>query len=116
MFEAAPVERIPPAGAPAHRRGIDRSDCGAVKLPSPRATLVVAPDSATPAEAAAIVAALVRFAGARAAAAHPVPAGGAVDPWWRAAVLEGVGCEELADDDDPIGAWAGRSPAGWINA
>jgi hypothetical protein len=73
----------------------------------PRAVLIAGAESATPAEAAAIVAALARFA--RESAVPIAAQEQAVDPWWRAALLEGVGCDE--GSDDPIGTWQG-----WINA
>jgi hypothetical protein len=88
------------------RLGVDPSDCGAM-TPHPQAAgVITGAESATPAEAAAIVAALVRFARD---SAVPAPAEEAVDPWWRAAVLEGVGCDDRSDD--PI-----DTRQGWINA
>ena len=57
---------------------------------------LIAP-SASPEEAAAIVAALERFM--RATAPAPVAAG--PDRWRRAAILEGVERERQGDDPDP---------------
>ena len=62
---------------------------------------LIAP-SASPDEAAAIVAALEGFM--RATAPAPAPRGEASDPWLRAAILEGV----RREDD-----WDVRHP--WIN-
>jgi hypothetical protein len=59
---------------------------------------LIAP-SASPAEAAAIVAALERFM--RDTAPRPAPAGESVDPWLRTAMLEGVAREGLGDEPDP---------------
>jgi hypothetical protein len=56
------------------------------------------PPSASPEEAAAIVAALERFMRATAASHPPAQA---PDPWRRAAVLEGVEREGQADPADP---------------
>jgi hypothetical protein len=60
--------------------------------------LQLIPPSASPEEAAAIVAALERFM--RDTAPAPAP-GFAPDPWRRAAILEGVGEEDPADLADP---------------
>ena len=81
-------------------------DCGPVTPPSPAAGTISGPESATPEEAAAIVAALVRLARETAVPARPEQM---VDPWWRAAVLEGVGCDERSHH--PTDTWQG-----WINA
>lgn len=59
---------------------------------------LVAP-SASPEEAAAVVAALERFV--RDTAARPAPPGKADDPWRRAALLEGVERESGGDLPDP---------------
>jgi hypothetical protein len=59
---------------------------------------LIAP-SASPAEAAAIVAALERFM--RDTAPHLAPPVGSVDRWTRAAMLEGVAREGLAAEPDP---------------
>jgi hypothetical protein len=55
--------------------------------------------SASPAEAAAIVAALERFM--RDTAPRTAPPGEAVDPWVRAAMLEGVARKGRSDEPDP---------------
>jgi hypothetical protein len=57
---------------------------------------LIAP-SASPEEAAAIVAALERFMRATA----PAPVAAARDRWRRAAILEGVERERQGDDPDP---------------
>jgi hypothetical protein len=59
---------------------------------------LIAP-SASPIEAAAIVAALERFM--RDTAPRIAPAEQSIDPWLRAAMLEGVAREGLADEPDP---------------
>jgi hypothetical protein len=59
---------------------------------------LIAP-SASPAEAAAIVAALERFM--RDTAPRLTPPSEPVDPWLRVAMLEGVGREGLGDEPDP---------------
>jgi hypothetical protein len=59
---------------------------------------LIAP-SASPSEAAAIVAALERFM--RDTAPRLVPPGERLDPWTRAAMLEGVARESPADVPDP---------------
>lgn len=59
---------------------------------------LIAP-SASPEEAAAVVAALERFM--RATAARPAPAAPAIDPWRSAAILEGVERETAAKLADP---------------
>ncbi len=59
---------------------------------------LIAP-SASPAEAAAIVAALERFM--RDTAPPTTPSAQAVDPWLRAAMLEGVARTGPEDEPDP---------------
>ena len=59
---------------------------------------LIAP-SASPVEAAAIVAALERFM--RDTAPRTVPAAESIDPWLRVAILEGVAREGLGDELDP---------------
>jgi hypothetical protein len=59
---------------------------------------LIAP-SASPEEAAAVVAALERFMRATAPATAPAPQ--ASDPWRRAAILEGVEREAQGDLGDP---------------
>jgi hypothetical protein len=59
---------------------------------------LIAP-SASPAEAAAIVAALERFM--RDTAPRVAPSTEHLDPWARAAMLEGVAREGLGDEPDP---------------
>jgi hypothetical protein len=59
--------------------------------------------AASPAEAAAIVAALERFM--RDTAPHLTPAPASPDPWARAAILEAVGHE-----DDAPSAWGDPLP------
>ncbi|HTA13843.1 MAG TPA: hypothetical protein VK781_03205 [Solirubrobacteraceae bacterium] len=59
---------------------------------------LIAP-SASPAEAAAIVAALERFM--RDTALRLAPPSEGVDPWLRAAMLEGVAREGRSDAPDP---------------
>jgi hypothetical protein len=61
---------------------LERGRAGAARLQ------LIAP-SASPEEAAAIVAALERFMRATAAAPQ-APAADATDAWWRAGILEGV--------------------------
>ena len=63
------------------------------------AHLQLIPHSASPEEAAAIVAALERFM--RATAPGAAGPAAATDPWRRAAVLEGVSREYEADPADP---------------
>jgi hypothetical protein len=57
--------------------------------------------SASPEEAAAIVAALERFMRATAPAPARAPADTAEDPWRRAAILEGISRERRDDVPDP---------------
>lgn len=59
---------------------------------------LIAP-SASPAEAAAIVAALERFMRDTAPAIAPQPQ--RIDPWLRAAMLEAVSYEAPGDEPDP---------------
>ncbi|MGA9875293.1 MAG: hypothetical protein WBQ21_05735 [Solirubrobacteraceae bacterium] len=59
---------------------------------------LIAP-AASPAEAAAIVAALERFM--RDTAPRIAPSAERVDPWLRAAMLEGVAREGRSDEPDP---------------
>ena len=59
---------------------------------------LIAP-SASPEEAAAIVAAIERFV--RATARRPAPAGEALDEWRGVAILEGVEREPEQDAADP---------------
>jgi hypothetical protein len=59
---------------------------------------LIAP-SASPAEAAAIVAALERFM--RDTAPRIAPSAESVDPWLRAAMLEGVARGGRSDEPDP---------------
>jgi hypothetical protein len=59
---------------------------------------LIAP-AASPAEAAAIVAALERFM--RDTAPQPAPPTEHLDPWTRAAMLEGVARAGLGDEPDP---------------
>jgi hypothetical protein len=59
---------------------------------------LIAP-SASPAEAAAIVAALERFM--RDTAPRTAPGAEGIDPWLRAAMLEGVGRADSVEDRDP---------------
>jgi len=73
-------------------------------MPNRRPQLeLLAPDAASPEEAAAIVAALERFM--RATAPPPAAAGEQIDPWRRAALQEGV---------ERGGSWA-DVPDPWIN-
>jgi hypothetical protein len=66
-------------------------------MPNRRPQLELISPSASPAQAAAIVAALERFM--RDTAPPPAPAEQPVDPWLRAAMLEGV--SRRAPDDGP---------------
>jgi hypothetical protein len=68
-------------------------------LPNRRPQLKLIAPSASPAQAAAIVAALERFM--RDTAPPLAPAVQSVDRWTRAAMLEGVTREGLADELDP---------------
>jgi hypothetical protein len=67
-------------------------------MPNRGQRLKLIPASASPEEAAAIVAALERFVSDTAPAARPQPA---PDPWGRAAILEGVAREDPPDLADP---------------
>jgi hypothetical protein len=69
----------------------------AVPARAPRLKLIA--PSASPEEAAAVVAALERFVRATAPAAAPAPEPS--DPWRRAAILEGVEREAQGDLGDP---------------
>jgi hypothetical protein len=64
---------------------------------APKLTLIA--PSASPEEAAAVVAALERFM--RATAPVPAPAAEPADPWRRAAILEGVEREAPGNLGDP---------------
>jgi hypothetical protein len=64
------------------------------------------PASASPDEAAAIVAAIERFM--RATALTPAPAASGPDPWLRAAILEGVAREDGGGSSLDL-------PEPWIN-
>jgi hypothetical protein len=68
-------------------------------MPNRRRQLKLISQSASPEEAAAIVAALERFMRDTA----PAPAAGATgpDPWQRAAILEAVSRDPGADTTDP---------------
>ncbi len=68
-------------------------------MPASDTTLKLIAPSASPEEAAAIVAALERFM--RATAPSSTPADAAADGWHRAAVLEGVEREPGQDTFDP---------------
>jgi hypothetical protein len=69
-------------------------------VPNRRPQLELIAPSASPAEAAAIVAALERFM--RDTAPPPAATREDIDPWLRAAMLEGVG---RALRDDPPDPW-----------
>ena len=69
----------------------------AMPAPTPRLKLIA--PSASPEEAAAVVAALERFM--RATAPAPTPATEPADPWRRVAILEGVEREAQGDLGDP---------------
>jgi hypothetical protein len=68
-------------------------------MPNRRPRLELITPSASPEEAAAVVAALERFM--RATAPAPAGASPPLDPWTRAAILEGVERETAADIADP---------------
>jgi hypothetical protein len=68
-------------------------------MPNRRPQLQLIAPSATPEEAAAVVAALERFM--RATAPVPTAAPEGPDPWLRAALLEGVSRAESVDELDP---------------
>jgi hypothetical protein len=68
-------------------------------MPNRRPKLELIAPSASPTEAAAIVAALERFM--RDTAPRISPAAEGVDPWLRAAMLEGVAREGQVDEPDP---------------
>jgi hypothetical protein len=68
-------------------------------MPERAARLQLIPPSASPEEAAAIVAALERFMRATAPAATAQPQ--AADQWRRAALIEGACREDQGDPGDP---------------
>jgi hypothetical protein len=68
-------------------------------MPNRRPELELIAPSASPEEAAAVVAAVERFM--RATAPVPAAPSEAIDPWRRAAILEGVSREHAADMPDP---------------
>jgi hypothetical protein len=68
-------------------------------VPNRRPQLKLVAPSATPQEAAAIVAALERFM--RATAPPPAPAAQPADRWQRAAILEGISRDQQDDVPDP---------------
>jgi len=68
-------------------------------MPNRRPQLELIAPSASPAEAAAIVAALERFM--RDTAPSLAPAAPTVDPWLRAAMLEGVSRSGPPEEPDP---------------
>jgi hypothetical protein len=68
-------------------------------MPAPTPRLELIAPSASPEEAAAVIAALERFMRATAPAETPAPEPS--DPWRRAAILEGVEREAQADLGDP---------------
>jgi hypothetical protein len=70
-----------------------------VQVASVTRRLHAIPTSATPEEAAAIVAAIERFL--RATAPAPTTTPNCPDPWLRAAILEGVAREDSLDVPDP---------------
>lgn len=68
-------------------------------MPNRRPQLELIAPSASPVEAAAIVAALERFM--RDTAPRLAPPAEHLDPWLRAAMLEGVTREGQSDEHDP---------------
>ena len=68
-------------------------------MPNRGPSLQLIAPSASPEEAAAVVAALERFM--RATASPPAPPTAEIDPWRRAAILEGVERETAANPADP---------------
>jgi hypothetical protein len=70
-----------------------------VSAARPTVRLLASPASASPEEAAAVVAALERFM--RATAPPLAPADEAFDGWRRAAILEGVSRAQPDDSPDP---------------
>jgi hypothetical protein len=70
-----------------------------VCVPNRRPRLELIASSASPEEAAAVVAAVERFMRATAPVAVAAPEG--PDPWARAALLEGVSGAASGDDRDP---------------
>jgi hypothetical protein len=73
-------------------------------MPDARSLILSPASSASPEEAAAIVAALERFMRAAAPPARP-PATRAIDGWRRAALLEGVSRTPGADADAADVSW-----------
>jgi hypothetical protein len=71
---------------------------GGGQRPASTRLRVIAP-SATPEEAAAIVAALERFM--RATAPAPGAPADAPDPWWRAGILEGTYRDDAGEEREP---------------
>jgi hypothetical protein len=70
-----------------------------VSMPNRRPRLELIAPAASPAEAAAIVAALERFM--RDTAPLPAPRAQAMDPWLRAAMLEGTTRQSAGDEPEP---------------
>jgi hypothetical protein len=68
-------------------------------MPAPSRQLKLIPASASPEEAAAIVAAIERFM--RATAPPPAPPADGHEPWSRAGILEGVSRHPGADEPEP---------------
>lgn len=68
-------------------------------MPNRRPRLELIAPSASPAQAAAIVAALERFM--RDTAPPLAPAPDALDPWLRAAMLEGAARQAAVDEPEP---------------
>ncbi|HEX8715095.1 MAG TPA: hypothetical protein VF706_05940 [Solirubrobacteraceae bacterium] len=68
-------------------------------MPAPSSRLRLIAPSASPEEAAAVVAALERFM--RATAPSPTSPPATIDPWQRAALLEGVEREARGELPDP---------------
>lgn len=77
--------------------------CHTWAVPNRRPKFELIAPSATPEEAAAVVAALERFM--RATAPSTLPAGELPNPWTRAALLEGVGREPGG-----LSAWGDAHP------
>jgi hypothetical protein len=69
------------------------------RMPNRRPQLELIAPSASPEEAAAVVAALERFM--RATAPVLLPAAPSIDGWTRAALVEGVSRGDLGDENDP---------------
>lgn len=91
------------AGGTWFTRAVYPSDCAPMEKGTHRIELVGGDASASPEQAAALVAALERFI----AQTTPAPTAHAsgLDPWRRAALLEGISREPLLD-----------VPDSWINA